>query len=345
MRSTRSHERWAIGFRRGLDRAGPVPPRTRQLLPQLPVSEQDLQRAAHEYRCVHEAHRHAHPGGRARRKLELRLIRLRRRFERLLDEAAISGSSRLRWRNALHAETPPVHAAPQPVLFRGRSSVGSELVLLARPDGTLTAVVDGAPAAVLDRADELRETAPGLIFRLDGDAYAETFAVSASGVAGLRHMVETGAEPAGTLVRRLVGEGLLDGELRLTRRGRRALALDRLPIRPVPPAEVIPEITIRGPAPQGTRDRLAAALLDTVELAPGAVLRIRASLVHREDPALARPVVARAQLELARRAVRAHVTAATEREAIDLLDARLRRNLRKLAGRAVAERRGARSGP
>jgi hypothetical protein len=98
------------------------------------------------------------------------------------------------------------------------------------------------------------------------------------------------------------------------------------------------EIVLRGRVTRRTRDELAAMLRGVVELSPRRVLHVRGTLVRGEDPALPLPVVAAARLELASHIVQAHAAAATEREAIDLLEARLRRNVRKLAGRALAER-------
>lgn len=340
MRSTQiNRDRWPIGFRRGADTSGGLPARTRHLQAQPPVSERELARTVHEYRRLHEEHRHARVAGSARRKLEGRLRRLRRTFERLVGEAPLTRRDRQRWRNALSPTraTPAPHAEVRQLLYRGRSDAGSELLLLPMPDGTLEAFVDGAAVEVLDRADELERTDPEFAFVLDGNTFHETFAVPKAMLAELREAIATGRGPRPEILRELIEDGLVDGTLGLTARGRRALGLDREPARPhgqIP----VPEITTRGRIPRRARAQLADTLGRLARLAPQPVLHIRGSLTHEEDPALERPAVAKATLDLGRRAVRAQAAAPTEHEAIDLLAARIRRKLRTLAGRAAARR-------
>jgi ribosome-associated translation inhibitor RaiA len=334
-----NRDRWPIGFRWGADTLGRVPARTRHAQEQPPVSEHELARTVHEYRRLHEEHRHARAAGSARRKLEGHLRRLRRKFERLVDEAPLASRDRQRWRNALSGmgPTPAPHADVRPLLYRGRSNAGSELLLLPMPDGTLEAFVDGAAVEVLDRADELERTDPEFAFVLDGTTFHETFAVPKSTLAELREAIASGRAPRPENLRELIEDGLVDGTLGLTARGRRALALDREPARPNELMPV-PEITTRGRIPRRARAQLADTLDRLARLAPRPVLHVRGSLTHEEDPALERPAVAKATLDLGRHAVRAHAAAPTEHEAIDLLAARVRRKLRTLAERAAAER-------
>ena len=333
-------EKAIAGFRRSSDRSDRVPPRSRHLQGEPPVSQDELEEVVHEYRRVHEEHRRARPRSRARRHLEVRLQHLRQRFERLLAEAPANEADRRRWRNQLRGKEaePPSHADARPLLFRGRSDSGSELRLTAAPEGTVDAFIDGAAVAVLDGADELTGTTPGFVFALDGMQFRETFGASPSCLTDLREAEETGRRPRRRHVRELIEDGLVDRTLGLRARGRRALALDRVPARH---AEVgtEPTISIRGPVPPHARETLARALAHVADAAPRPVLRITASLTRHEDPALDRPVVAKATLDVNGRPVRAHVAAATESEAVNLLESRLHRNLRTLAERDVAERR------
>ena len=69
------------------------------------------------------------------------------------------------------------------------------------------------------------------------------------------------------------------------------------------------------------------------------VLHAHVKLTRHSDPAVRRPVVAQANLDVDGRPVRAQVQAETPREAVDLLAARLRRRLER-----VAEHRQARRG-
>jgi len=333
-------EKAIAGFRRSSDRSDRVPPRSRQLQGEPPVSNGELEQVVDEYRRVHEEHRRAEPRGRARRHLEVRLRQLRERFERLLAEAPLSDADRRHWRNRLRGkETAQASTADvRPLLFRGRSDAGSELRLTATPEGTVEALVDGTAVAVLDRADELLGTTPGFVFALDGMRFRETFGTSASCLSDLRDAEETSRRPRRRYLRELIADGLVDRTLGLTARGRRALELDRVPARH---ADVGPEpaISMRGSVPARARENLARALTHVAGASPRPVLRITASLDRHADPALDRPFVAKATFDVNGRPVRAHVAAASVSEAIRLLADRLERNLRALAERDVAGRR------
>lgn len=68
------------------------------------------------------------------------------------------------------------------------------------------------------------------------------------------------------------------------------------------------------------------------------VLRARVKLSRHRDPAVPRPVVAQANLDVDGRLVRAQVQAETGREAVDLLVERLRRRLERIAEHWEARR-------
>jgi hypothetical protein len=338
-------EKAIAGFRRGSDQPDRIPARSRHLQEERPVSEGELEGLVHEYRRLLEEHKRARPRSRTRRKLAARLKQARRRFELRLAEAPLDDRDRRRWRDRLQSGA--AWAAPsgdvRPLLFHGRSASGSELRLLPATGGTVEAVVDGAAVAVLDGADELTRTEPGFAFALDGTEFRETFAVPPSTLAELRETVEAGRRPRSESRRELIEDGLLDHALDLTARGRRALGLDRLPARHVEPPPPPPSISLRGHVSARARGELADALVHVAQVAPSPVLHVSASLTRHEDPALPRPVVAKAMLALGRRVVRAHVAAASESEAIGLLESRLQRNLRRLAERDLGERREGRA--
>ena len=69
------------------------------------------------------------------------------------------------------------------------------------------------------------------------------------------------------------------------------------------------------------------------------VLRARVKLTELADPAVSRPVVAQANLDVSGRLVRAQAYGATATEAIDLLEDRLRTGLERAAGRRVPRRK------
>ncbi|WP_204079496.1 sigma 54 modulation/S30EA ribosomal C-terminal domain-containing protein [Mycobacterium riyadhense] len=68
------------------------------------------------------------------------------------------------------------------------------------------------------------------------------------------------------------------------------------------------------------------------------VLHARVKLTRHRDPALQRPVVAQANLDVDGRLVRAQAQAETAREAVDVLAARLRRRLERIADYREARR-------
>lgn len=87
-----------------------------------------------------------------------------------------------------------------------------------------------------------------------------------------------------------------------------------------------------------------ATLEDLVRDSAHPVLHARVRLSRHRDPAVRRPVVAQANLDVDGRPVRAQVHADTAREAVDLLRARVRRQLERVADRR-RERRGDAAAP
>ncbi len=75
-----------------------------------------------------------------------------------------------------------------------------------------------------------------------------------------------------------------------------------------------------------------------LRLAPAPVLFARVSLAHENAPSRERPAVAKANLDVNGRLVRAHVAAGTHLEAIDLLEEKLRQGLETLSEKRRARR-------
>jgi hypothetical protein len=86
------------------------------------------------------------------------------------------------------------------------------------------------------------------------------------------------------------------------------------------------------------REHAREVLLEVASHAPQPVQHARIVLTVHRDPALERPAVAKASLDVRGRPVRAHVAAGHMVEAIDLLERRLRRNLEELEEFARADR-------
>jgi ribosome-associated translation inhibitor RaiA len=75
-----------------------------------------------------------------------------------------------------------------------------------------------------------------------------------------------------------------------------------------------------------------------VRLAPGPVVSARAEVVMHEDPARPRPISVKAEIDVDGDFVRAHATATTVAEAVDLVEAKLRRRIARMAARPSSTR-------
>jgi len=82
---------------------------------------------------------------------------------------------------------------------------------------------------------------------------------------------------------------------------------------------------------RGTADYARSKIGELGRYTSRPVLHGRVKLTRHHDPAVQRPVVAQANLDVDGRPIRAQVQAETAREAVDLLEARLRRRLERVA--------------
>ena len=112
--------------------------------------------------------------------------------------------------------------------------------------------------------------------------------------------------------------------------------MNRYPTRSVP--EVVVEA--RGEVPVDAVQYARSRIGVLADHAHGPILFARAKLTKVGDPAVARPSIAQANLDLNGRLVRAHVAAETMHEAIDLLHDRLRQRLERMALNWEARRGG-----
>ncbi len=98
------------------------------------------------------------------------------------------------------------------------------------------------------------------------------------------------------------------------------------------------EITARGEVGAGDRRYAEDKLTRVGRFAPRPIIRARATLAEETNPAIERRAVAEASLDVSGRIVRAHVAARQMREAVDLLEERLRRRLDELASHYESRR-------
>jgi ribosome-associated translation inhibitor RaiA len=100
-----------------------------------------------------------------------------------------------------------------------------------------------------------------------------------------------------------------------------------------------PSVSAHGGVSAAERAYAREKVAHVARFAPGPVLDADIRLRQEADPGRERPAVAEAFLDVDGRPVRSQVAAATMREAIDLLEARLRRRLRRLGARSRSRAR------
>lgn len=102
------------------------------------------------------------------------------------------------------------------------------------------------------------------------------------------------------------------------------------------------EIVVQGDLTSGAAAAARRAIAALARYTREPITHARVRLTRLSDPAATRPVIAQANVHLGRGLIRAQVAAPTTREAIDLLQARLRRRMMR-SSRYLQARRGRRS--
>lgn len=104
------------------------------------------------------------------------------------------------------------------------------------------------------------------------------------------------------------------------------------------PADV--EVVTHGRLPERIVGYAREKILDLSRYTAEPILHVRIKLGYAADPAVPRPARAQANLDVDGRLLRGEVSAATLREAVDLLQARLRHRLSRMALHWQARRGG-----
>jgi hypothetical protein len=201
-----------------------MPPKT-HLPDALPLRE-ELEALAHRYLHLHNELERRKPGSGVRRRMNDELLRVRERFDGLLDEWVPDDELRERWRAYLHTHgaEPEEPEAIDPLVFRGVNDAGSVADIRRRGDEFLVQV-DGALLERVAADEDFRSKVPGATFHVDGFEFRETFAASPEAVRALaEYLDEDGAHPPWDYAAELLGDGLVDAQFGVTPRGRRALA-------------------------------------------------------------------------------------------------------------------------
>jgi hypothetical protein len=191
----------------------------------LPLHE-ELDALARHYDHLQVEHQNAQPESSIRRRLEDRLLQVRERFDRVLEEWVPEDELREAWRAYLdhHGPEPDGPATIQPVVFRGRSEVTGSVVEIRGRADDLRVEVDGALVERVAAGKDFAGTEAVVRYRLNGNDYNEVFAASDEAVQALAEFLDRGASPPWEHAQELLADGLVDVHFALTPRGHRALA-------------------------------------------------------------------------------------------------------------------------
>jgi hypothetical protein len=149
-RGTTLSAKGSVGMRRASPSpAGTAVPTTGGLAvshTETPAARAELERLVHDYRHLHEEHRHAHRGSRVRRRLGGRLRETELQFEHVLAALPLEDEVRHAWREHLHhhAPAPPLPPAEEPLTL----VQGASVPWPGPADVPLSVYVSGVPAEV-----------------------------------------------------------------------------------------------------------------------------------------------------------------------------------------------------
>lgn len=200
--------------------------RSRERTATVPLGE-ELEVLARHYHHLQVEHQNAQPGSTFRRRLEDRLLDVRSRLDRLLEEWVPDEEVRVAWRRYLehHGPRPEEPAAIAPRLFLGRSEVSGTTIDVRRGHDAHEIWADGSLADRVEAQKDLSDTEPGLRFRWNDLDFGEVFGASEEARGALADFFDTpDASPPWEYASELLEDGLIDVHFALTPRGRRALA-------------------------------------------------------------------------------------------------------------------------
>src|SRR6266545_3850116 len=156
----------------------------------LPLHE-ELDALARHYHHLQVEHQNAQPESSNRRRLEEKLLRVRERLERVLEEWVPDGQLREAWRTYLD------HHGPE---------------------------ADGGLIERVAAEKDFSSPEPVVRYRLNENEYDEIFAVSDEALQALAEFLDRGDSPPWEHASELLADGLIDVHFALTPRGHRALA-------------------------------------------------------------------------------------------------------------------------
>jgi hypothetical protein len=191
----------------------------------LPLRE-ELAALVHHYQHLHNEVEHEKPEGSTRRELEDKVLDVRERFDRLLEEWVPDEELREQWREYIHGRRPEPDkpAAIEPLAFQGVTDAGSVVQIRGQAD-EYGVWVDGTLQERIAARKDLSVDKPVLHFRWDGKEIAETFNASDDALNALAgHRDDPNSSPPWEYASELLADGLIDVHFDLTPRGKRAIA-------------------------------------------------------------------------------------------------------------------------
>lgn len=187
---------------------------------------EELAALVHQYQHLHNEFEHEKPEGSTRRELEGKLLDVRKRFDRLLDEWIPDEELREQWREYIHNRRPEPDepAGIEPLAFQGVTDAGSVVQVRGRAD-EYQVWVDGTLQDRIAARKDLSVDKPVLHFRWDGKEIEETFDGSDDALNALAaYRDDPDASPPWEYASELLADGLIDVHFDLTPRGKRAIA-------------------------------------------------------------------------------------------------------------------------
>lgn len=185
---------------------------------------EELEALARHYHRLQNEHKRSAPESGARRRLDARLLHLRERFDRLVVELVPDEEARQAWSRHLHYRepTPSVPPIVHPLAFSGISDAGSVIEIRGSGGDELAVEIDGS---LVERIAAGKDLAGGRThrLRLDRTTFDETFNTSDDALDALAEFVADGGSPPWEHFGELYADGLVDANVALTPRGRRAL--------------------------------------------------------------------------------------------------------------------------
>ena len=187
---------------------------------------EELAALVHHYQHLHNEVEHEKPEGSTRRELEDKLLDVRERFDRLLEEWVPDEELREQWREYIHGRRPQPDepAGIEPLAFQGVNDAGSVVQVRGQAD-EYEVWVDGSLQERIAARKDLSVDKPVLHFRWDEKEITETFNASEEALNALAaYRTEQGASPPWEYASELLADGLIDAHFDLTPRGKRAIA-------------------------------------------------------------------------------------------------------------------------